>query len=329
MKDLPQPSATPLIEELSRIVEERQSLLQQLAEKLNTSLEYSPNPIDPPPSEEGYLQHLIYLQKIDYQLLLRDQLKRTKPHNRRLVILDLDDTLIHLYNPAKEKEAAFFAKLNGVDLALKKTPKGIDYQGSVFCKRPGLDDFIKQLQSWKLDLAIYSSATLPYIQAMLGLAKIGSGHFVKIWHREHCGRERGQALFKSIEWALGEGYEAGHILVVDDAPNYRSLFQDHKKTVSQQFNTLTIPAFQGQPDNGFITTLKRIAILKDLDIVKQRQLEESAWQRWRQDAKTYETEANNGLGVFIHDEVNGLKPNPDYKHYPVRAPKPIDHFDEE
>jgi hypothetical protein len=91
MKDLPQPSATPTIEELSRIVEERQSLLQQLSEKLDTALEYSPNPIDPPTSEEGYLKHLIYLQKVDYQLLLRAQLKHTEAHNRRLVILDLDD----------------------------------------------------------------------------------------------------------------------------------------------------------------------------------------------------------------------------------------------
>ena len=164
---------------------------------------------------------------------------------------------------------------------------------------------------------------------MLGLAKIDSDQFVKIWHREHCARERGQALYKSIEWALVEGYAVGHILAVDDVPNYRSLFPHHKEIASQQFNTLTIPSFQGQPDDGFATTLKRIAILKGLDIVEQRQQEEDAWLRWRADATTYESKENKGLGAFIHDEISGLKSNPDFKRYPIHVPKPIDHFDEQ
>ena len=243
MKDLPQTSTHRAIEELRRVVKERQSLLQQLSEELNTALEYSPNPIDPPPSEEGYLQHLIYLQKIDYLLLLKAQLKYVVSHNRRLVILDLDDTLIHLYNPAKEKEAAFFARLSGVELNPEEPPKGIAYQGCTFCKRPGLENFIQQLQSWGLDLAIYSTATLHYVHTMLGLAKIESASFVKIWPREHCGRERGQSLYKSIEWALAEGYQPGHILVVDDTPNYRSLFPCGKEAVPQQFNILQMPLF--------------------------------------------------------------------------------------
>ena len=75
--------------------------------------------------------------------------------------------------------------------------------------------------------------------------------------------------------------------------------------------------------------LKRIAILKELDIVKQRQLEEDAFQSWQKEAKAYETKTNKGLGLFIHDEANGLKPNPNYKRYPKPAPKPIDHFNEE
>jgi NLI interacting factor-like phosphatase len=329
MKDLPQPSATPTIEELNRIVHERQKLLQQLSKELHTALEYSPNPIDPPPSEEGYLKHLMYLQKVDYHFLLKTQLKNIVPHNRRLVILDLDDTLIHLYNPAKEKEIAFFAKLNGVELLPLEPPEGLEYQGCIFCQRPGLESFIRQLQDWDLDLAIYSTATLPYIHAMLDLASIDADRFVKIWHREHCVRERGQALFKTIEWALVEGYQRGHILVVDDAPNYRSLFPHEEEVASQHFNTLTVTSYQGQPDKTLCNTLKRIKILKDLDIVVQRQKEEDAWQRWGENAKSYETGINKGLRVFIHDEVNGLKPNPNYKRYPVPAPKPIDHFDEE
>lgn len=161
MKDLPQPSATPAIEELNRIVDERQKILQQLSKELDTELEYSPNPIDPPPSEAGYLKHLMYLQKVDYHLLLKAQLKQITPHNRRLVIMDLDDTLIHLYNLAKEKEIAFFAKLSGAELSPKDPPLGIEYQGCIFCKRPGLENFIQQLQDWDLNIAIYSTATLP------------------------------------------------------------------------------------------------------------------------------------------------------------------------
>lgn len=329
MKDLPQPSATPTIEELNRIVDERQKLLQQLSEELDTALEYSPNPIDPPTSEEGYLKHLMYLQKVDYHFLLKAKLKHIAPHNRRLVILDLDDTLIHLHNPAKEKEIEFYARLSGVELPPLEPPEGIEYQGCIFCKRPGLENFIRQLQDWGLDLAIYSTATLPYIHAMLGLANIDLDQFVKIWHRENCARERGQAFFKSIEWAIAEGYPPGHILVVDDAPNYHPLFPREEKPANQQYNTLQITSYQGQPDDALGNILKRIERLKDLDIVLQRQKEEAEWQRWRDAARSYEIRVNNGQGVFIEDEANDLKPNPNYKRYPVPAPKPIDYLDEE
>jgi hypothetical protein len=329
MKDLPQPSATPTIEELNRIVDERQKLLQQLSKELDTALEYSPNPIDPPPSEEGYLKHLMYLQKVDYHFLLKTQLEHIEPHNRRLVILDLDDTLIHLHNPAKEKENAFFARLSGFELPPLEPPTGIEYQGCIFCKRPGLETFIKQLQDWGLDLAIYSTAKLPYIYTMLGLANIDLGQLVKIWHWEHCACKRGQALFKTTEWAIAEGYPEGHILVVDDAPNYHSLFPHKEEPANQQYNTLQISSYQGQPDDALGNMLKRIERLKDLDIVLQRQKEEAEWQRWRDAARAYEIRVNNGQGVFIEDEANNLKPNPNYKRYPVPAPKPIDYLDQE
>lgn len=328
MKELPQPSATPTIEELSRIVHERQKLLQQLSQELDAALEYSPNPIDPPPSEEGYLKHLIYLQKVDYHFLLKAQLTHIAPHNRRLVILDLDDTLIHLHNPAKEKEIAFFAKLSGVELPPSEAPPGIEFQGCIFCKRPGLERFIQQLQGWDLDLAIYSTATLPYIHAMLGLANIDAGQFVKIWHREHCARERGQAFFKTIEWAVAEGYLQGNTLVVDDAPNYRSFFPEDDGIANQSFNTLSIPSFAGEPDYSLCVMLKRIKILKELDIVEQRKKEETAWQAWRDQANKYQAHVNKD-GLFIQDEDGDLKPNQNYKRYPVPAPNPIDYFDEE
>ena len=328
MKDLPQPSATPAIEELNRIVDERQQILQQLSKELDTELEYSPNPIDPPPSEAGYLKHLMYLQKVDYHLLLKTQLKHITPHNSRLVIMDLDDTLIHLYNPAKEKEAAFFARLSGVELNSEEPPKGIAYQGCIFCKRPGLENFIQQLQDWNLNIAIYSTATLPYIHAMLGLANIELSHFVKIWHREHCAREREQTYFKSIEWAVAEGYQPGNTLVVDDAPNYRSFFRDGSGVANQSFNTLSIPSFEGEPDGSLYVMLKRIGILKELDVVEQRKKEETAWQAWRDQSNKYQAHVIKG-GLFIQDEDGDLKPNPNYKRYPIPAPTPIDYLHEE
>ncbi len=329
MKDLPQLPATPTVEELNRIVHERLKLLQQLSKELGTELESNPDPTDPATVEKDDLQYLIYLQKIDYHFLLKAQLAHITLHNRRLVILDLDDTLIHLHNPAKEKEFAFFAKLTGVELLPLEPPEGIEYQGCIFCKRPGLESFIQQLQDWDLDLAIYSTATLPYIHAMLGLANIDLGQFVKIWHREHCGRGREQALFKSIEWAIAEGYPPGHILVVDDAPEYQSLFPSEGVTANQQFNTLRIAAYRGNPDSVLALMLKRIERLKDLDIVLQRQKEEAEWQRWLEEAEDYELRTNKGLREFIRDEVNGLKRNPNYKRYPAPAPKPIDYLDEE
>lgn len=327
MKDLPQPSENPTIEELKRVVDERQRLLLELDKELGAELEFSPAPIDPPPSEEGYLKHLIYLQKVDYHCLLKEQLKVAKPHERRLVILDLDHTLIYLYNPAKEKEVEFFARLNGTELPPRQPPEGISYQDCIFCKRPHLDRFIQQLKGWGLDLAIYSTATLPYIQAMLKLAQVDPILFVKIWHREHCARERGQALHKSVEWAVAEGYQQKNILVVDDVPNYRSFFPDGGGINNQKFNTLSIPSFQGDFDDALGVMLKRIEILKELDIIEQRRKEEIAWLAWRDEANKYKARVNKN-GVFIQDEGGGLKLNPNYKRYPIHAPNPIDHFDE-
>lgn len=314
---LPQLSLKPTIAELEHVIGERQRILVALSQYFGRQLKYSTNNSAPLPANKNKLLDLITAQKEAYQAFLQDFLDGAQPHHRRIVILDLDETLIYLHSPAKDQDAARYALLSGLPLTPLPAPEGIEFRGSTLCKRSHLDAFIQQLLGWQLDVAICSTGTFAYIQEILKACDIDPDLFVKIWHREHCARSS-----KSIDWALADGYQRGNILVVDDAPCYRSITHREIASFSQNDHVLFIKPFCGEPDDELLGILRRIAILKELDLVKQRKKELQEWKRWKEQANAYE--ASENIGVSPYNTESDFSRNQAYKRYPVPKPRPID-----
>ncbi|MDJ0365388.1 HAD family hydrolase [Hymenobacter sp. H14-R3] len=186
--------------------------------------------------------------------------------DKPLLILDLDETLIHA---TAEKIRADF------DFQV--------YQYFVY-KRPGLTEFLTQC-AVHFTLAVWSSASDDYVQAVVKQLFPGSLTPAFVWGRSRCTRftvaeveeegfysldySRKYEFAKRLKKVARRGYDLKRTLIVDDTP----------EKVSQNYgNAIYIKPYLGElTDNELPALADYLLLLKNAENV--RNLEKRHWRQ--------------------------------------------------
>jgi TFIIF-interacting CTD phosphatase-like protein len=140
----------------------------------------------------------------------------------KLLILDLDETLIH----ATEKEL--------------ESPADFQFDKYFIYKRPQLHKFLGEI-SKHFTLGIWSSADDSYVKAIVENIKPENVEFDIIWGRNRCSLRRDYDLDiycfeKRIDKLKKRGFKLEQIIIVDDTP---------EKSRSNYGNAIHIKEFLG------------------------------------------------------------------------------------
>lgn len=179
------------------------------------------------------------------------------PPSDRLLILDLDETLVY----GTEQELA---------------------QKADFCvgpflvyRRPNLTEFLEGAAQW-FALAVWSSATSDYVTAIAREILPEKLTWQFVWGRERCtarlDAERFETTFiKDLKKVDRLGYDRRRILCVDDTP---------AKLMRNYGNAIYVSPFEGAPNDD---ELRRL--LEYLDSVRDkydyRRIEKRGWRQGR------------------------------------------------
>ena len=141
---------------------------------------------------------------------------------RKLLILDLDETLIHGCPGA-----------SGADFLAAGIPVFI---------RPGARAFLEQMAT-TFDLAVWTSASSDYASEIVSVLFPVPPQF--LWCRERCVRwfnpEKCETEYvKDLKKLRRQGRDLAHVLVVDDSP---------EKLARNYGNLVRMPPFTGGQDN--------------------------------------------------------------------------------
>jgi carboxy-terminal domain RNA polymerase II polypeptide A small phosphatase len=170
-----------------------------------------------------------------------------------LLILDLDETLIHATKDTKELQHDF------------------KYQDYYIFKRPYLESFLVGVNS-KFDLAIWSSADDNYVSDLVSKIKPADIDFKFIWGRTRCSYRRDLDLDqynweKRLKKVKSLGYKLEKVLIIDDT---------QEKCRNNYGNAIYIKEFLGDPRDQEL--LKLAEYLEGLSTVENvRTVEKRHW----------------------------------------------------
>jgi RNA polymerase II subunit A small phosphatase-like protein len=156
---------------------------------------------------------------------------------RALLILDLDETLIHGSETRLDRDADFSIGPFHV------------------YKRPGVDAFLATVDRY-YDLAIWSSASGDYVQGIANALRANVSEWKFVWSRSRCVQRMHPETFetipiKDLKKAARQGYPIERILIVDDTTD----------KVSRNYgNAIYIPEFVGAHDDTELPQLARFLI---------------------------------------------------------------------
>lgn len=173
----------------------------------------------------------------------------------KLIILDLDETLIH-------------ATSNRLDI-----PEDFIFDKYFVYKRPFLDEFLTSLTS-DFKLGIWSSADDEYVNHIVQTITPPEINFEVIWGRSRCSYRRDieQDIFiyeKRLDKLKKRGFRMEKILIVDDT---------QEKSRTNYGNAIHIKEFNGdQSDEELRTLLVYLRTFKDCDNV--RTVEKRGWRQ--------------------------------------------------
>ena len=167
----------------------------------------------------------------------------------KLLILDLDETLIH----ATEKELAFSA----------------DFQFDKYFvhKRPHLDQFLIDI-SKHFTIGIWSSADDIYVAEIVKNIKPDNVDFEIIWGRSRCSLKRDYDLDnyyfeKRLDKLKKKGFKLEQIIIVDDSP---------EKSRNNYGNAVYINEFSGNETDeelkylhDYLLTLKKVDNIRTIE----------------------------------------------------------------
>lgn len=193
--------------------------------------------------------------------------RKVRPTDRTLLILDLDETLIYATETPLERPADFQV-----------------YDYHVY-RRPHLEDFLRECAR-HFDLAVWSSASDLYVQAVVEKIFLSPSQLKFVWGRSRASfRRMGPGgdtsmndpwdhmhYVKPLTKVRRAGWSLNRVLIVDDTP---------EKCVRNYGNAIYPRPFDGAPDDRELESLSAyLATLKDVENV--RQVEK---RRWRDDAR--------------------------------------------
>jgi RNA polymerase II subunit A small phosphatase-like protein len=175
--------------------------------------------------------------------------------DRSLLILDLDETLVHA----------------------TETPQGIEPHHEVLdyfmYLRPGLSEFVEQV-SQSFRLAVWTSSAPDYASAVCPLVSPDVKRLEFVWARDRCTPTRN---FDDGDWCHSKplhklkrrGYDLARVVVVDDSP---------EKHTRNYGNLVQVAPFIGDPRDDELphlaAYLTSLASLRDV-----RSVEKRLWRR--------------------------------------------------
>lgn len=173
----------------------------------------------------------------------------------KLLILDLDETLIH----ASEKELDFKADF--------------EFEKYFVYKRPYLDQFLIDI-SKHFSLGIWSSADDVYVTGIVEIIKPIKVDFEIIWGRSKCSLKRDYDMDnyfyeKRLDKLKKKGFRLEHIIIVDDSP---------EKSRNNYGNAVYIREFNGSKMDAELNHLfDYLLTLKNIDNI--RAIEKRGWRK--------------------------------------------------
>jgi len=176
--------------------------------------------------------------------------------NEKLLILDLDETLIYATEQKLEIIESFL------------------FDKYYIYKRPLLDRFLLEMSAHFL-LGIWSSADDNYVLEIVKKIKPESIKFQIVWGRSRCSLKRNYSLDnyyyeKRLNKIKKLGFKLEDIIIVDDSP---------EKTVNNYGNAVYIKEFTGnQSDEELIYLNHYLMSLKDAKNI--RKIEKRGWRNF-------------------------------------------------
>jgi RNA polymerase II subunit A small phosphatase-like protein len=151
---------------------------------------------------------------------------------RHLLILDIDETLVHAAETPLERQPDF---------------ESGPYHVYV---RPGLESFLTACNEL-FELAVWTSATAPYAGQVVSRAFPPNIHLSFLWARERCTlrvhpETREEFWLKDLSKVKRKGYDLDHVLVVDDSP---------EKLARNYGNLVAIAPYLGSPHDAELDRL--------------------------------------------------------------------------
>ncbi len=152
--------------------------------------------------------------------------------NKILLVLDLDETLIHATERKLEIDFDF------------------QYADYFIYRRPHLEWFLESMSA-DFKLAVWSSADDKYVEEIVERIKPPSIKFEFVWGRTRCTTKRDYELDeyvheKRLKKVKKQGFSIEQILMVDDSP---------EKTKDNYGNAIYVTAFEGKQNDTELKTL--------------------------------------------------------------------------
>lgn len=177
------------------------------------------------------------------------------PRFDKLLVLDIDETLIH-----------------SADSRLDRDPDFMLFDYFVY-KRPGVDTFIDTCFDW-FEVGFWTSASPEYARGILEELDGTARNATFLWTRERCSyrvdaETRQQYVVKDIRKLVKSGYDVGKIIFVDDRAD--SLERSYG-------NAVIVDRYEGARDDDELS-----ALLPFLEVLGQtadiRSVEKRNWRK--------------------------------------------------
>lgn len=226
-------------------------------------------------------------------------------HERKLLVIDFDDTLVysHTYDPQLEAIAALHYNQSprSYEEYMAIAPSGGvgDGLSRRYYARPFLTDFLNTVSNWGFDLAIYSSATYPYIANIANLCQIDLKRFLFIWPRGYCEHEGDRGYPKPVKKCRAFGYRLRNILQIDD---------DEFSLGPKPNNGLAISPFHGSSSDTVLRDiLSEVSHYRTRDVVEfNRQKDFIQTLGSMQDIEDYATGCADSVLIGLASERRDL-----------------------
>ena len=172
----------------------------------------------------------------------------------KLLLLDLDETLIHAVTAPLREAADFHFDLFHI------------------YKRPGLEQFLINI-AHHFTLGVWSSASNEYVEEIVKMITPDAIEWFMIWGRSRCTTKRDYNLDtyyfeKRLDKVKNKGFKLEQIIIVDDSP---------EKSRSNYGNAVYIEPFVGDRNDRELTYLyDYLLTLKEVSNI--RTIEKRGWR---------------------------------------------------